>query len=96
MVLTPDEVKKVALLARLELTDDELATQAKHLNALLAQFEVLQTLDVSTKEPTAHSVPVFNVLRPDDVQPSLTREETLSNAPDARDGCFLVPRILEG
>lgn len=94
MVLSADEVRKVALLARLELSDEEIAEQAKHLNNLLAQFEALQSLDVSGIEPTSHSIPVFNVLREDASRPSLTRELALSNAPEQRDGCFVVPRIL--
>jgi aspartyl-tRNA(Asn)/glutamyl-tRNA(Gln) amidotransferase subunit C len=96
MALTPEEVKKVALLARLELTDDEIETQAKHLNDLLQQFEALQALDVTGVEPTSHSIPIFNVFRQDEVRPSLTREETLANAPLARGGCFVVPRIMDG
>jgi aspartyl-tRNA(Asn)/glutamyl-tRNA(Gln) amidotransferase subunit C len=96
MALTPDEVRKVALLARLELTDDEIETQAKHLNDLLLQFEALQALDVTGVEPTSHSIPVYNVFRQDIVRPSLTRDEVLANAPQARAGCFVVPRIMEG
>jgi aspartyl-tRNA(Asn)/glutamyl-tRNA(Gln) amidotransferase subunit C len=96
MALTPDEVRKVALLARLELSEDEIETQAKHLNDLLQQFEALQALDVTGVEPTSHSIPVYNVLRTDNVRPSLTREEVLANAPLARGGCFVVPRIMEG
>ena len=96
MALTPDEVRKVALLARLELTDNEIETQAKHLNDLLRQFEALQALDVTGVEPTSHSIPVYNVFRQDEIKPSLTREEALANAPEARGGCFVVPRIMEG
>lgn len=47
-------------------------------------------------EPTSHSIPVINVFREDAVRPSLPREEVLQNAPKARDGCFVVPRIVEG
>lgn len=96
MALTPEEVRKVALLARLELTEDEIETQAKHLNDLLQQFEALQALDVTGVEPTSHSIPVYNVLRQDQIRPSLTREAALANAPLARGGCFVVPRIMEG
>lgn len=96
MALTPEEVRKVALLARLELDDAEVARQSKHLNDLLAQFEKLQELDVTDIEPTSHSIPVFNVFREDAARPSLPREEALQNAPEQRDGCFIVPRIVEG
>jgi aspartyl-tRNA(Asn)/glutamyl-tRNA(Gln) amidotransferase subunit C len=96
MELSPAEVRKVALLARLELSDEEVERQGKHLNALLAQFEKLQELDVTGVEPTSHSIPVFNVMREDVARPSLSRDEVLANAPEARDGCFIVPRIVEG
>ena len=95
MDLTPEDVKKVALLARLELDESEIETQARHLNNLLAQFEKLQELDVTGIEPTSHSIPVFNVLREDVSRPSLSTQEALQNAPEQRDGYFIVPRIIE-
>jgi aspartyl-tRNA(Asn)/glutamyl-tRNA(Gln) amidotransferase subunit C len=96
MALTTEEVRKVALLARLELSEHEVEVQARHLNDLLLQFEALQALDVTGVEPTSHSIPIYNVFRDDHARPSLPREETLANAPEARDGCFVVPRIMEG
>lgn len=96
MALTLEEVRKVALLSRLELEEHELEMQARHLNQLIEQFEALQKVDVTGVEPTSHSIPMHNVFREDVIKPSLTREDTLSNAPEARDGCFIVPRILEG
>ena len=96
MALSRDEIRNVALLARLELTDGELDEQAKHFNELLTQFEILQSLDVNGIEPTSHSIPIVNVLREDNVRPSLAREAALANAPESRDGCIVVPRIVEG
>ena len=96
MALSRDEVRKVALLARLELTDEELDEQAKHFNDLLQQFEALQALDVTGIEPTSHSIPLVNVLREDASRPSLPRDVALANAPESRDGCIVVPRIVEG
>ena len=96
MALSREEVRKVALLARLELTDAEIDDQAKHINDLLKTFEALQQVDVTGIEPTSHSIPVVNVLREDQVLPSLSREAVLANAPEARDGCFIVPQIVEG
>jgi aspartyl-tRNA(Asn)/glutamyl-tRNA(Gln) amidotransferase subunit C len=96
MALTPEEVRKVGLLARLELDDAEIEKQSRHLNQLLEQFEKLKELDVTGVEPTSHSIPLFNVFREDIARPSLPREEALRNAPEARDGCFIVPRIVEG
>jgi aspartyl-tRNA(Asn)/glutamyl-tRNA(Gln) amidotransferase subunit C len=95
MALSADEIRKVAQLARLELGEDELARQGRHLNDLLARFEELQALDVEGIEPTSHSIPMFNVLREDAARPSLPREDILRNAPEPRDGCFVVPRIIE-
>ena len=96
MALTHEEVRKVALLARLELTDDEIDKQAANLNTLLEQFEKLLALDVTGIEPTSHAIPMVNVLREDILRPSLSREEVLANAPESSDGCFVVPRVLEG
>ncbi len=96
MALTLEEVRKVALLSRLELDDDEVVKQAVHLNQLIERFEALQAVDVTDIEPTSHSIPLYNVFREDVVKPSLSRDEALSNAPESRDGCFVVPRILEG
>ena len=96
MALTHEEVKKVALLARLELSDSEIDAQASHLNALLEQFEKLLALDVTGIEPTSHAIPMVNVLREDILRPSLSRDEVLANAPESSDGCFVVPRVLEG
>ena len=86
--------RKVALLSRLELTDEEIDAQTKPLNDLLQQFEVLQSLNVTGIEPPSHSIPVVNVLREDAVRPSLSREAILANAPEQREGCFVVPRIV--
>jgi aspartyl-tRNA(Asn)/glutamyl-tRNA(Gln) amidotransferase subunit C len=95
MTLSKDDVRKVALLARLELDESEIENQGEHLNNLLKQFEKLQELNVDGIEPTSHSMPVFNVFREDVVRPSLSQSETLANAPESRDGYFIVPRIIE-
>ena len=96
MALSRDEVRSVALLARLALSEAELDDQARHLNDLLKQFEILQRLDLAGVQPTSHSIPLVNVLRDDVARPSLPREEALANAPESRDGCIIVPRIVEG
>jgi aspartyl-tRNA(Asn)/glutamyl-tRNA(Gln) amidotransferase subunit C len=96
MALSLEDVHKVAMLARLELDAEELVRHTSHLNALIAQFEALQAVDVNDVEPTSHSIPMFNVFREDSVRPSLSRDEVLANAPEARDGCLIVPRIFEG
>jgi aspartyl-tRNA(Asn)/glutamyl-tRNA(Gln) amidotransferase subunit C len=62
---------------------------------ILGHAERIQSLDLEDVEPTSHSIPLSNVTRPDQVRPSLTQEEALSNAPEAEDGRFKVPRIIE-
>ena len=96
MTLSDSEVKKVAQLARLELSDSEVSEQSKHFNGLLAQFDKLLELDVTGIEPTSHANRLVNVLRKDEIVPSLSQEQVLANAPDSRDGQIVVPRILEG
>jgi aspartyl-tRNA(Asn)/glutamyl-tRNA(Gln) amidotransferase subunit C len=93
--LTLEQIAHVARLARLAMSEDEMRQMEKHINNLMAQFERLQELDTTGVEPTAHSFPVYNVMREDEVRPSLSQDEILANAPDQRDGCFLVPIIVE-
>lgn len=95
MELTKDDVRAIARLARLELDDEELALQAKHLNDLLAQFDVIDSLDLDGVEPTSHSVAMDAAMRDDMVTPSLERDDVLRNAPESRDGRFVVPQIIE-
>lgn len=95
MALSPEQVRNVAALARLDLNDEEIVAQAAHLNRLLAHVEVLQQAGIEGLEPTSHPMSLWNVLRDDAVTPSLERDACLSNAPEARDGCFVVPRIME-
>ncbi|MCS7090903.1 MAG: Asp-tRNA(Asn)/Glu-tRNA(Gln) amidotransferase subunit GatC [Verrucomicrobiota bacterium] len=89
------DVRYLAHLARLELTEQEIALFEAQLNQILAYMDQLKQLDVSGIEPTAHAVPRVNVMRPDEMQPGLTQEEALSNAPAKMDGLFLVPKIVE-
>ncbi len=93
--LTLDQVKQVAALARLELSDGEQTRLTGQLNDILNQFARLQELDTAGVPPTSHSLSLKNVLRPDVVIPSLPREDATSNAPEKRDGNFIVPQIVE-
>ena len=92
--LTRDDAAYVARLARLELTGEELDTYAAQLTTVLEHAAAVAALDTEGVEPTSHPLPLKNVLRPDVVQPSLDRDEVLSQAPAAEDGRFRVPRIL--
>jgi aspartyl-tRNA(Asn)/glutamyl-tRNA(Gln) amidotransferase subunit C len=95
MALTPDEVAKVALLARLRLRPDELGPFTSQLNSIVDYVAQLQSLDTSNVEPLAHGVELRNVFREDRVEPSLPREAALQNAPKRNDHSFLVPAVLE-
>lgn len=95
MRLSREQVEHVALLARLELSEEEKERYTHELNQILEHFEALQKLDTDNVPPTSHAIPMTNVLREDAVRPSLPREEVLQNAPDAAEGCFRVPRVVE-
>lgn len=92
--ITPADVAHVARLARLELSDDELSTYSGQLAAVLAHAADIEALDTEGVEPTAHPLPLANVLREDVVVAGLQRNEVLAAAPAAEDGRFRVPRIL--
>lgn len=98
MALSPDEVRKVGSLARLALTDDEVARLTPQLNDLLRQFEKLQSLDTTDVPPTSHAVPVVALLREDVVAPSLPQTEVLAMGPSVDEvlGGFIVPQVLGG
>ena len=88
-------VDHVARLARLALSDDERTRFEKELAQILGHADKIQELDLDGVEPTSHAIPLRNVMRPDEVRPSLTQEEALANAPETEDGRFKVPRIIE-
>jgi aspartyl-tRNA(Asn)/glutamyl-tRNA(Gln) amidotransferase subunit C len=88
------DVEHVAMLARLALTDEEIERLAGELGAILDYAADVSALDTADVPPTAHPLPLVNVLRPDEVRPGLDRDEVLAEAPAAEDGQFRVPRIL--
>jgi aspartyl-tRNA(Asn)/glutamyl-tRNA(Gln) amidotransferase subunit C len=92
--LTRADVAHVALLARLDITDEELDLYTEQLAAVLDHAADVAALDTKGVPPTAHPLPITNVLREDDVQPSLDRDEVLAQAPAVEDRRFKVPRIL--
>jgi aspartyl-tRNA(Asn)/glutamyl-tRNA(Gln) amidotransferase subunit C len=89
------DVQYVARLARIALTPAEEEKFAAQLSQVLGYIEKLNQLDVSGIEPTAHAVPLLNVVRPDKVCPSLDNQDALRNAPAKANGLFLVPKIVE-
>ena len=94
--LSRDDVAHVAHLARLGLTDDELARLEGQLNHILDQYAILAQIDTEAIPPTAQTIELENILRDDVARPSLLVEDVLANAPD-REGDFIrVPPILGG
>ena len=89
------DVKYVAHLARLHLTPDEEKKFGAQLGNILGYIEKLKELDVANVEPTAHATPMVNVMRPDEVRPSLPHDDALRNAPAKANGLFIVPKIVE-
>ena len=92
--ISRDDVAHVARLARLDLTEDELERFTGQLGAVLEHAADIAALDIDDVPPTAHPLPLVNVLREDVPVASLDREEVLRMAPAAEDGRFRVPRIL--
>jgi len=93
--ITPDEVRHVARLARLELSEEEVARLTQQLGEILPAARRLQELDTEGVDPTFYPLPLRNVFRPDEVRPSLPRERVLQNAPEVEADMFRVPRIIE-
>jgi aspartyl-tRNA(Asn)/glutamyl-tRNA(Gln) amidotransferase subunit C len=94
MPLSREDVEKVSLLARLKLSDAELALLTEQLGQVVSYVEQLNELDTEDVDPMAHAVEVTNVFRADVPQPSLPREAALANAPKADGECYLVPAVL--
>lgn len=92
--LSRADVRHVAHLARLELTDGEVELFTEQLRTVLGHADDLSGIDLTGVPPTAHPLPLRNVLRADVPRPGLDRDEVLAEAPDAVDGRFRVPRIL--
>ena len=95
MKLSREEVLHIARLARLGLTEDEVNRLGEQLSNILENFEILQQVDTSDVPPTAQSIALQNVMRNDEVAPSLSPSEILANAPRKEGDCFRVRAVLE-
>lgn len=91
-----DQVRRVAALARLAMSDDELSRMQHDIDAILGYVAELDRVDVTGIEPTFHAVPIDAPLRPDVVLPSLPVSEALSQAPEVESSGFAVPKVLDG
>ncbi len=92
--ISRDDVARLAKLARLALTDDEIDSFAGQLDAILGYVGQIQSIDTSGVTPTGNPLRDVNVTRPDEVQTSLTQQQALAEAPAADEGRFAVPQIL--
>jgi aspartyl-tRNA(Asn)/glutamyl-tRNA(Gln) amidotransferase subunit C len=95
MKLTDDEVRHIALLARLGISDAEVEKFREQLSSILENMDILQQVDTAGLPPTAQSVTLENIYRTDETAPSLAVEEVLANAPAQEDNSFRVNAVLE-
>jgi len=89
------DIEHVARLARLELTDEEKARLREQLGVILENAAKVSEVATDDVPPTAYAIPRSNVLRPDEITPSLTTEQVLGNAPEVESDRFKVPRVVE-
>ena len=94
MSISRQDVEKVALLARLQLTEAELATMTEQLAQIVGYVDQLAEVDTENVEPMAHAIELTNVFRGDQVADSLPREEALANAPHHDERGYMVPAVL--
>jgi aspartyl-tRNA(Asn)/glutamyl-tRNA(Gln) amidotransferase subunit C len=92
--LTKESVAHLAWLARIELSDQEQQRFTAQLNTILEHFAMIDHVDTRDVRPTFHTFDLVNVMRDDDVEPCLTMEEALQNAPRREQGYFKAPRIV--
>jgi aspartyl-tRNA(Asn)/glutamyl-tRNA(Gln) amidotransferase subunit C len=95
MALDRDTVVHIARLARIALSEDELTTYQHQLSEIIGHFDVLESVDTSQVEPTAHALPLRNIMADDASRPSLARDDVLEMAPEAEDGYLRVRAVLE-
>jgi aspartyl-tRNA(Asn)/glutamyl-tRNA(Gln) amidotransferase subunit C len=95
MSLTPDEVRHIALLARLGLTDEDVEKFQHQLSDILDYFERLRAVDTESVPPTAYLLDLHNVMRDDEEAPSADPEDVMKNAPQQQGGFFRVRAVLE-
>jgi aspartyl-tRNA(Asn)/glutamyl-tRNA(Gln) amidotransferase subunit C len=95
MALTLSDVKRIAHLARIEITEEEAGVALGQLNEILGMIERLQSVDTTGIEPMSHPLGGAQRLREDQPVPVDIREAALRNAPAQQDGLFLVPKVIE-
>ncbi len=93
--LTHDQVRHVAKLSRLKLSEAEVAQFARQLSDILTYVEKLNELNLDEVQPMAHALDLTNVLRPDEPKPGLSVEQVLANAPAKEPPFFMVPKVID-
>jgi aspartyl-tRNA(Asn)/glutamyl-tRNA(Gln) amidotransferase subunit C len=94
MAISRQDVEKVAVLARLRLSDEEIARMTDELGQIVGYVDQLSEVNTDGVEPMAHAIEINNVFKSDEVAPSLPREEALANAPHHDEKGYLVPAVL--
>ena len=92
--ISPERVRHVAMLSRLEVSDADVAKFSRDLTNVITHINKLGELDLAGVPPTSHALPVSNVFREDVPAPSLSNEAVLANAPEREGPCFKVPQII--
>jgi aspartyl-tRNA(Asn)/glutamyl-tRNA(Gln) amidotransferase subunit C len=95
MAISPDEVRWIAHLARLELTEEEVGVLGRDLSAIVEYVNQLQQVNTDGIEPLAHPIEMSNVFREDEITPSLPVDEALANAPSRKGDYYAVPAVFE-
>ena len=95
-ILSAEDVRAIADLARLELSDEDVALYQRQLSAILDYFQKLEELDTSHIDPTSSVLPLTNVMRPDQAGPALSVDDAIANAPDSDGEQFRVRAVLDG
>lgn len=96
MALSEHDVRHVAMLARLALTDAEVEAMRIDLNSILGHIDEIQRLDLASVPPMAHAIQVMNVTREDVVVAPFSQDQAVCNAPQAENGAFVIPQIVGG
>ena len=94
MAVTKKDVEKIAELARLKFTDEDLENFTPQMNEILSYMDKLNELDTENVKPLSHPVEQINVFREDELKPSISTEDALKNAPDKNEHHFKVPKVI--
>lgn len=95
MKISAEEIKKIALLSRLEIKEDQIDAVGKQLNDILSYMDLMSQVDITDVQPTAHAVSMSNVMRDDVPHTSLPNDKALQNAPEPENGYFKVPKVIQ-